>query len=350
MHHSRWTRRLALPGLFASLLIVIASWSAAGVDAVSYGSPAPSASPTVTPVPSSLQLGAGTSATLGSYLTGPSGLTLYTLSSDPTGGSACTGQCLSFWPPLLVAPGGTVTGPSGATGTLSTFTRADTGATQVTYDGRPLYYFSKDASAGQTNGQGIKALGGIWQVAALSGAPSGIQVGVATSATLGAYLTGPSGHALYTLSSDSTSAPACSGPCLVNWPPLLVAPGGSVTGAAGATGTFGTFVRADGTTQVTYDGHPVYYFAHDTAAGQTNGEGIAALGGVWHVALAAAAVATSTPSASPAASASLPPTSAAGGQTNGGPGGVPPLLVLILGLGAASIVAGTILSTAPRRR
>ena len=230
MHHSRWTRRLALPGLFASLLLVIAAWPTAGVDAVSYGSPAPSASPTATPVPSSLQLG------------------------------------------------------------------------------------------------------------------------VATSATLGSYLTGPSGFTLYTLSSDSTAAPACNGPCLVNWPPLPVAPGGAVTGAAGATGTFGTFVRADGTTQVTYDGHPVYYFAHDTAAGQTNGEGIAALGGVWHVALAAAATATSTPGASPAASASLPPTSAAGGQTNGGPGGVLPLLVLILGVGAASIVAGTILSTAARRR
>ena len=230
MHHSRWTRRLALPGLFASLLLVIAAWSIAGVDAVSYGSPSPSPSPTTTPVPSSLQLGVGTSATLGSYLTGPSGFTLYTLSSD------------------------------------------------------------------------------------------------------------------------STAAPACNGPCLVNWPPLVVAPGGAVTGAAGATGIFGTFVRADGTTQVTYDGHPVYYFAHDTAAGQTNGEGIAALGGVWHVALAAAATATSSPSASPSASSSLPPTDAAGGQPNGGSGGVLPLLVLILGVGAASIVAGTVLSTAARRR
>ena len=231
MHHSRWTRRLALPGLFASLLIVIAAWSATSVDAVSYGSPAPSASPTAMPVASSLQLG------------------------------------------------------------------------------------------------------------------------VAASATLGAYLTGPGGHALYTLSSDSTAAPVCNGPCLVNWPPLLLAPGGTVTGAAGATGTFGTFVRADGTTQVTYDGHPVYYFAHDTAAGQTNGEGIAALGGVWHVALGVlAATAASTPSASPSPSQTLPPTDAAGGQPNGGPGGVLPLLLLILGLGAASIVAVTGLSTAARRR
>ncbi len=228
MHPSRWTRRLALPGLFASLFLVVAAWSTAGVDATSYGSPAPSTSPTAT------------------------------------------------------------------------------------------------------------------------SAPSGVQVGVAASATLGSYLTGPSGHTLYTLSSDSTAAPVCNGPCLVNWPPLLVAPGGTVTGAAGATGTFGTFVRADGTAQVTYDGHPVYYFAHDAAAGQTNGEGIAALGGVWHVALAAAA--TSTPGSSPSASASLPATDAAGSQPNGGPGGVPLPLLLVLGLGAVSIVAGTALSTAARRR
>jgi hypothetical protein len=100
---------------------------------------------------------------------------------------------------------------------------------------------------------------------------------------------------LYTLSSDPNDGTVCTGTCLTFWPPLLVAAGGSATGPAGSTGTFGSFVRADGTAQVTHDGRALYYFAHDTAAGQTNGEGIQGVGGVWHVALAARAVATSEP-------------------------------------------------------
>ncbi len=347
MHRPLRVRRLVPAGLVASLVLALTVLTAGGVDAVSYAQT--SASPTPTP-PSSLQLGSATSPTLGAYLTGPDGHALYTLSSDSQNGSTCTGACLANWPPLLVAPGGTVTGPAGATGAFGTITRSDTGATQVTYDGRPIYSFAHDTAAGQTNGQGIKALGGVWLVAALSGAPASIQVGVTQSPTLGAYLTGPDGHALYTLSSDSSGAPACTGACLANWPPLLVAPGGTVTGAAGATGTFGTFVRADGTTQVTYDSHPVYYFAHDTAAGQTNGEGIAALGGVWHVALAAS-VTTPPPSAgaSAAAGGSLPPTDTSGTTTGGSPVGILPMLILIVLAGGAAIVAVTARATAARR-
>ncbi len=98
--------------------------------------------------PASLQLGSGSSAALGAFLVGPSGLTLYTLSSDTASGSVCTGGCLANWPALVVAPGGSVSGPASATGTFATITRADTGATQVTYNGRPLYYFAHDTAAG----------------------------------------------------------------------------------------------------------------------------------------------------------------------------------------------------------
>ncbi|MFI5042022.1 MAG: hypothetical protein ACHQNA_09280, partial [Acidimicrobiales bacterium] len=100
------------------------------------------------------------------YLTGPSGLTLYTLSSDPTNGSICTGGCLTFWPPLVIAAGGTVSAPSGVTRTFSMFTRTDTGASQVTVDGHALYYFKNDSAPGDTKGEGIVALGGTWHVAA----------------------------------------------------------------------------------------------------------------------------------------------------------------------------------------
>jgi predicted lipoprotein with Yx(FWY)xxD motif len=259
---------------------------------------------------------------------------------------------------LLVAPGGSVAGPSGATGTFSTITRADTGSTQVAYNGstqvayngRPLYYFAHDTAAGQANGQGIKAFGGVWLVAALSGAQSSIQLGSATNATLGAFLTGSGGMTLYTLSSDPNNGSVCSGGCLANWPPLLIAPGGSTSGPAGATGTFGAFVRSDGTAQVTHDSRPLYYFAHDTAAGQTNGEGIAAFGGVWHVASAVLVAATSSPSATaaPTSAATIPPTSTGGGSGDG-PGATPFFVLALFGAAAATIVTVGALSRRLRR-
>ena len=161
------TGRLAVPGLLASIPLLLAAWVAGPVLAQSYASPAPMASATAS-APASLQLGSGSSAALGAFLVGPSGLTLYTLSSDTASGSVCTGGCLANWPALVVAPGGSVSGPASATGTFATITRADTGATQVTYNGRPLYYFAHDTAAGQTNGQGITAFGGVWDVAAVA--------------------------------------------------------------------------------------------------------------------------------------------------------------------------------------
>ena len=71
----------------------------------------------------------------------------------------------STWPPLTVASGENVQGPTGATGAFGTITRQG-GALQVTYDGRPLYNYSGDSAAGDTNGQGTN---GVWFVASLSG-------------------------------------------------------------------------------------------------------------------------------------------------------------------------------------
>ena len=327
---------LALRGVLASVVMVIGAVSAGPAFAVDYGSPSPSAAA----APASLQLGAGSSAALGSFLVGPNGMTLYTLSSETSTGSACTGGCLTNWPPVLIAAGGAITGPTGATGTFSTITRADDGSTQVAYNGRPLYYFLHDTAAGQTNGQGIKAFGGIWLVASLSGAASSTQLGSSSNATLGTILTGAGGMTLYTLSSDPNNGSVCTGGCLTAWPPLLTAPGGSTTGPTGGTGTFGAFIRSEGTDQVTHDGRALYYFAHDTAAGQTNGEGITAFGGVWHVALAAVAAATSSPTATvaPTTAATVPPTSTDGGRTGDGPGALPTVLLLLLAAGAATLI------------
>jgi predicted lipoprotein with Yx(FWY)xxD motif len=157
----------------------MAALAAVPVLAVSYGAP-----PAVTAAaPASLQLGAGSSASLGSFLIGPNGLTLYTLSSETSTGSVCTGGCLANWPALVVAPGGSVSGPAGATGSFSTFTRADNGSTQVALNSHPLYYFAGDSAAGQTNGEGIKAFGGTWHVAAAALAVATSKPSPATSPT-----------------------------------------------------------------------------------------------------------------------------------------------------------------------
>jgi len=81
-------------------------------------------------------------------------MTLYTFDNDVAGSgvSACTGGCLANWPALTIAAGDTPTGGAGVTGTLATIVRADNGATQVTYNGLPLYFFISDTAPGNTNG------------------------------------------------------------------------------------------------------------------------------------------------------------------------------------------------------
>ena len=85
---------------------------------------------------------------------GASGLTVYTFTEDTkdSGTSACTGGCVSAWPPLTVPAGSTPTGGTGVTGTLGMITRADDGSLQVTYNGLPLYFFANDAEPGDLNG------------------------------------------------------------------------------------------------------------------------------------------------------------------------------------------------------
>lgn len=104
-------------------------------------------------------IGTKNTSALGNYLVDDKGMTLYTFKNDASGVSNCTGSCATAWPPLstMAAP----TGGSGVTGTFALITRSD-GSMQVSYNGMPLYYFSGDKAAGDTNGQGV---GGVWSVA-----------------------------------------------------------------------------------------------------------------------------------------------------------------------------------------
>ena len=186
-------------------------------------------------------------------------------------------------------------------------------------------------------------------MASPTAAPMQVTLNVRTTSSLGTFLVAPNGHTLYALSSDPANGSVCTGQCLSNWPPLVVATGGSAS-VAGASVTLGSFVRADtGATQVSLDGHALYNFKGDSAPGQTNGEGIQALGGVWHVAAIANVIASSAPSAAPsrAAGSSLPPTDAAPSGRTDGPS-VVSLLLLVAVLALASSFA--VVFRQPRRR
>jgi predicted lipoprotein with Yx(FWY)xxD motif len=113
----------------------------------------------------SVTLSSTNDPTLGAYLTGQNGMTLYVFARDPADLSFCSLDCATTWPPLAGATGATITPPSGATGTFATITRSD-GIVQVTYNDMPLYYFSGDSAAGDTKGAGKD---GVWYVAPLSG-------------------------------------------------------------------------------------------------------------------------------------------------------------------------------------
>jgi predicted lipoprotein with Yx(FWY)xxD motif len=90
-----------------------------------------------------------TSSSAGSYLSDPSGRTLYTYASDTAGVSNCTGGCLSAWP-AYTDSGAT----TGLPANISTIKRTDNGQVQYTYNGKPLYFFAGEA-AGQVTGNGV---------------------------------------------------------------------------------------------------------------------------------------------------------------------------------------------------
>jgi predicted lipoprotein with Yx(FWY)xxD motif len=93
-----------------------------------------------------------------------------------------------------------------------------------------------------------------------------------------AVLTNSSGKTMYWFAPDTSTTSKCTGSCATYWPPVT----GPVTAGSGVTGTLGTITRSDGTMQATYDGHPLYTYVGDTAAGQAKGNGLNLSGGLWY--------------------------------------------------------------------
>jgi len=91
-----------------------------------------------------------------------------------------------------------------------------------------------------------------------------------------------SGRTLYLFEKDQANQSACSGACVAAWP-VDQTSGAPKAGSGVKASLLGTIKRADGTTQVTYSRHPLYYYSGDSGAGQENGQGLNAFGAVWYV-------------------------------------------------------------------
>lgn len=96
------------------------------------------------------------------------GFVLYAFTQDPRGRSACSGACAAAWPPYLASR--PLAGRGVARGRLATTRRTD-GRLQVTYAGRPLYYYVGDRSPGQILCQNVEEFGGLWLVVRPDGRP-----------------------------------------------------------------------------------------------------------------------------------------------------------------------------------
>jgi len=112
---------------------------------------------------------------------------------------------------------------------------------------------------------------------------SGTAVVVTTKhSKLGTILAaGPKHKTVYLFEADKGPSSSCTGACEHAWPPLTAA---SVTAGAGAQQAhISTITRPDGVKQVTYNGHPLYFFARDGDAGDAYGQGVKAFGASWYV-------------------------------------------------------------------
>ena len=135
-----------------------------------------------------------------------------------------------------------------------------------------------------SNGSGSGGVGGYGSsgTTPASGEVSSVATVSATSTNLGMILVDGNGRTLYLFEKDQSNQSACAGACVAAWP----VDQSSATPKAGSDVTasmLGTIKRSDGSTQVTYNKHPLYYYAGDSGAGQHNGQGINAFGAKWFV-------------------------------------------------------------------
>lgn len=236
---------------------------------------------------------------LGKVVTDGEGKTLYRFDNDTARppASTCQDACAKAWPPVWAdAESPEVKGVEKSL--IGKVKRPD-GKWQVTLGGWPLYRFAKDKSPGDVKGQGV---GGSWYAAAPTGKKAGALkeakkqepaandkwkgwtvVKAKKDAKLGLILTDGQGRTLYRFDKDKPKSPdsACNGACKKAWPPAVFN-GWKHLKLEGVDKKLVNFIerKDDGKCQLTVNGWPMYYFAKDQEAGDTNGQGV---GGIWWV-------------------------------------------------------------------
>ena len=167
----------------------------------------------------------------------------------------------------LATLAGLAAAPGGAGGRLLVGLRAGVPGTRVVA-----------ASVAAVSVAALAVLGA--SVAAANGPAATAAGGSLTSMRIGGVtvLTNAEGRTLYWFAPDTATRSACYGTCAAYWPPVR----GAATAGPGVTGRLGTITRSDGPVQATYDGHPLYTYVGDTAAGQANGNRLNLNGGLWY--------------------------------------------------------------------
>jgi predicted lipoprotein with Yx(FWY)xxD motif len=165
-------------------------------------------------------------------------------------------------------------------------------ALSLTTAGLALIVACGSSSGSGSSNTGSSNTGSTAPVPAASGGAVSAQ-----STSLGTILVDSKGRTMYVFANDKANVSNCNGSCAAAWPPVT-APSPLPSSVSGVTGAIGSIARSDGSHQLTVAGHPVYTFSGDSAAGQTNGQGINLNGGVWNVVSPSGAPDTSTSGAS----------------------------------------------------
>ncbi|WP_183560795.1 hypothetical protein [Mucilaginibacter sp. SP1R1] len=271
--------RQNLPLAIAGIAVMFAAWSCKKDNN--------SKSTTSTAPANTIQLAVNTK--FGSVMTDDKGKTLYFFAIDANGTSGCSGGCTTAWP-TFYQPNLTLDKGLDAKD-FGTITRASDGAKQTTYKGWPLYYFSGDAKAGDTNGDGLES---IWFVA-----KPDYTVMVTNSQLLGVdnvnydhllkpgnevtqYITDDRGQTLYSFSHDKSKTNTFTVPDFSNnkvWPIDTVKTVLNVPSILDKTQF--AIITVFGKSQLSYKGWPLYYFGQDNNTRGSN-KGIAfPKPGIW---------------------------------------------------------------------
>jgi predicted lipoprotein with Yx(FWY)xxD motif len=138
------------------------------------------------------------------------------------------------------------------------------------------------AACGSSSSSGTSSSSTTTTPSSATSSPRPASVLATKTNSLGTFLVDAKGRALYLWDADHGSMSACNGECATDWPPLTTA-GTPTAGGQAKSALLGTTKRSDGSREVTYAGHPLYYFAGDSGPGQTSGQGSDSFGSPWWV-------------------------------------------------------------------